>query len=109
VWLYTPTVEAVTKTGINRPIPVKSRLESPQLRKRRFVMIYALPRDFMYRFDLERPILDAFFFTASLGRPSLAEIAAVGLFGKSFVSKARSAFDHTPFLSFSLAFFFAIG
>jgi hypothetical protein len=31
------------------------------------------------------------------------------LFGKSFVSKARSAFDHTPFLSFFLALFFAIG
>jgi hypothetical protein len=68
---------------------------------------YALPRDFIYFFDLRSPILDAFFFTASVGRRSLAAIEAVGLFGKSFLSRLTSAFVQSPFAFFDfLAFFF---
>jgi len=59
----------------------------------------------MYFFDLRSPILEAFFFTASVGRPSFAAILAVGLVGKSFLSRPNSLFDHKPLMSF----FFAIG
>ncbi len=64
----------------------------------------------MYFFDLRSPILEAFFFTASVGRPSLAAIWAVGLFGKSFLSRLTSLFDHKPLMSFFFffVFFFAI-
>jgi hypothetical protein len=62
----------------------------------------------MYFFDLRSPIREAFFFTASVGRLSLAAILAVGLFGKSFLSKLNSLFDHKPLMSFFFVFFFAI-
>ena len=65
---------------------------------------YDRPRDLRYFFVFLSPILDAFFFTASSGRPNLAAILAVGLFGKSFLSNATSLFDHKPLTSF----FFAI-
>ena len=65
---------------------------------------YDLPRVFMYFFDLRSPILEAFFFTASVGRLSFAAILAVGLLGKSFLSRLNSLFDHKPLMSF----FFAI-
>jgi fructose-specific phosphotransferase system IIC component len=58
----------------------------------------------MYFFDLRSPILEAFFFTASVGRLSFAAILAVGLLGKSFLSRLNSLFDHKPLMSF----FFAI-
>ena len=65
----------------------------------------------MYFFDLRSPILEAFFFTASVGLPSLAAILAVGLLGKSFLSRLNSLFDHKPLMGFFFlfAFFFAIG
>jgi hypothetical protein len=69
------------------------------------LVAYALPSDFIYFLDLRSPILDAFFFTASVGRLSLAAIEAVGLFGKSFLSWLMSAFVQSPFTDF---FFFAI-
>ena len=63
----------------------------------------------MYFFDLRSPILDAFFFTASVGRLSLAAIFAVGLLENSFLSKLTSLFDHKPLTSFLFVFlFFAI-
>jgi len=65
---------------------------------------YDRPSDFMYFFVFLSPILDAFFFTVSSDRPNLAATLAVGLFGKSFLSKATSLFDHKPLTSF----FFAI-
>ncbi len=68
---------------------------------------HPLPRDFMYFFDLRSPILDAFFFTASVGRPSLLAILAVGLFEKSFLRRLISLFDQKPFKAFFVFFFFA--
>ena len=62
----------------------------------------------MYFFDLRSPILEAFFLTASVGRLSFEAILAVGLFGKSFLSRLNSLFDHKPLMSFFLLFFFAI-
>jgi len=64
---------------------------------------YARPRDFMYLFALRSPILEAFFFTASVGLPSFAAILAVGLLGKSFLRRLRSLLVHTPLM----ALFFA--
>jgi len=58
----------------------------------------------MYFFDLRSPILEAFFFTASVGRLSFEAILAVGLLGKSFLSRLNSPFDHKPLMGF----FFAI-
>ena len=58
----------------------------------------------MYFFDLPSPILEAFFFTASVGRLSFEAILAVGLLGKSFLSRLNSLFVHKPLMSF----FFAI-
>ena len=62
----------------------------------------------MYLFDLRSPILEAFFFTASVGLPSFAAIFAVGLLGKSFLRRLTSLFAHKPLRAFFLAFFFAI-
>ena len=64
--------------------------------------------DLMYFFDLRSPILDAFFFTASVGRPSSAAIWVVGLVEKSLLSNLVSLADHRPFTAFFLfaAFFF---
>ena len=64
----------------------------------------ARPSDFMYLFVFLSPILEAFFFTVSVERPKLAATLAVGLFGKSFLSKLTSLLDHKPLTSF----FFAI-
>jgi len=64
----------------------------------------ARPRDLRYFFDFLSPILEAFFFTVSVERPNLVATFAVGLFGKSFLSKLTSLFDHKPLTSF----FFAI-
>ena len=58
----------------------------------------------MYFLALRSPILEAFFFTASVGLPSFAAILAVGLLGKSFLSRLKSLFVHSPLM----AFFFAI-
>jgi len=66
-------------------------------------LTYARPRDFMCPFDLRSPILDAFFFTVSVDRPSLAAISAVAWFGNSLVRVLVSAFDHTPLTSFFFA------
>lgn len=68
-------------------------------------MIYALPMDLRYLFVLRSPILDAFFFTASVGRPSSLATSAVGVFEKSFLSSLISLGDHRPFTTF---FLFAI-
>lgn len=65
---------------------------------------YDRPRDLRYFFVFLSPILDAFFFTVSVDRPNLTATLAVGLFGKSFLSKLASLFDHKPLTSF----FFAI-
>jgi hypothetical protein len=65
---------------------------------------YVRPSDFRYFFDFLSPILDAFFFTVSSERPNLAAILAVGLFGKSFLSKVISLIDHKRLT----IFFFAI-
>ena len=62
----------------------------------------------MYFFDLRSPILEAFFFTASVGRRSFAAILAVGLLGKSFLSKLSSLFVHKPLMTFFFVFLFAI-
>ncbi len=70
------------------------------------LITYDLPRDFMYFFALRSPILEAFFFTASVGRPSFAAILAVALSGKSFLSRFNSLFDHKPLMSFFFVFFF---
>jgi len=56
----------------------------------------------MYFFVFLSPILEAFFFTVSIDRPNLAATLAVGLFGKSFLSKLTSLFDHKPLTSFFL-------
>jgi len=72
---------------------------------------YALPIDFRYLFDLRSPILDAFFFTASVLRLSFAAILDVGLLGKSFLRRLTSFVLHRPFgafLFFPAFFFFAI-
>lgn len=68
-------------------------------------LTYALPSDLRYFLDFLSPILDAFFFTVSVGRPSLAAILAVGLFGKSLLSRLTSVFDHKPLTAL---FLFAI-
>jgi hypothetical protein len=65
---------------------------------------YDRPSDFRYLFDFFSPILEAFFFTASVGRPNCAATLAVGLLWNSFFSKLTSLFDHKPLTSF----FFAI-
>jgi hypothetical protein len=65
---------------------------------------YFRPRDFIYFFDFLSPILDAFSFTVPSDRPNLEATAAVGLLGKSFLSKETSLFDHKPLTSL----FFAI-
>lgn len=67
-----------------------------------FLSGYDRPRDLRYFFVFLSPILDAFFFTVSSDRPNLAATLVVGLFGKSFLSKATSFFDHRPLTSFFL-------
>ena len=61
---------------------------------------YLRPSDFRYFFDFLSPILDAFFFTVSSDRPNRAVTLAVGLFGKSLLSKATSLFGHKPLATF---------
>ena len=67
---------------------------------------YALPRLLRYREFLRNPILEAFFFTASVLRPSCLAILAVGLFGKSFLSLLTSAVVQPLTTRFRLAVFF---
>lgn len=59
---------------------------------------YVLPRDFMYRGDFFNPMRDAFFFTASVGRPSSAATSAVGRLGNNRLSSFRSFLDQDPFI-----------
>jgi hypothetical protein len=66
-------------------------------------LAYVLPRDFMYLGDFLSPIRDAFFFTASVGRPNEAATSAVGRFGNNFFSSFRSPLVHDPFVMFLLA------
>lgn len=89
-------------------IPRKDKTLQQRLFCRTSLTAYPRPRDFMYFFDLRSPILEAFFFTASVGRPSFAAIFAVGLLGKSFFSRLNSLFVHSPLMSFFFVFFFAI-
>jgi len=65
-----------------------------------FLSGYDRLRDLRYFFVFLSPILDAFFFTVSSDRFNLVATLAVGLFGKSFLSKATSLFDHKPLTSF---------
>ena len=64
---------------------------------------YILPKDFMYLGDFRSPIRDAFFLTASVGRPNWAATSAVGRFGKSRFSSFKSSFVHDPFTMLLLA------
>jgi len=50
----------------------------------------------MYLPDLRKPILDAFFLTAVVGRPSSAATAAVGRWENSFLSRLISSLVHDP-------------
>ena len=59
---------------------------------------YVLPRDFIYLLDFFNPILEAFFLTASVGRPSSAATSAVGRSGNSFLSCFTSSLVHDPFV-----------
>ena len=52
----------------------------------------------MYLGDFLSPMRDAFFFTASVGRPSSAATSAVGRFGNNLLRSFRSSFDHDPFV-----------
>jgi hypothetical protein len=105
--LSRPGNEAKTPPSV---VGLIDRHDNPRLQRcqllRACCKTHALPRDLRYFFALRSPILEAFFFTASVGRPSLAAIWAVGLFGKSFLRRLMSLFDHTPLVS--LFFFFAI-
>ena len=62
----------------------------------------------MYFFDLTISILDAFFFTASVGLPSCAATSAVELLEKIFLSNLMSSFVQVPFVSFFFAIFFPL-
>jgi len=64
---------------------------------------YVLPRDFMYFRVFFRPIREAFFLTASVGRPSDAATSAVGRLGNSLRNDWTSFLDHVPLVSFLLA------
>jgi len=64
---------------------------------------YARPRDLRYFFDFLSPILYAFLCTVLAGRPNLAATWAEGLFGKSFLSRLMSLFDHRPLMVFLFA------
>jgi hypothetical protein len=95
----------VSKRNQERPsslvLRIQSRRETPAWRRNDIEAgAYDRPRDFRYFFVFLSPILDAFFFTVSSDRPSFAAILAVGLFGKSFLSRATSFFDHKPLISF---------
>jgi hypothetical protein len=82
-----------------------------QVDKEHLQIRYALPMDLRYFFDLRSPILDAFFLTASVLRPSCLAILDVGLVGKSFFSRLTSLAGHIPFgafLFFADFFLFAI-
>jgi len=70
----------------------------------RFLSSYDRPRALRCFFVFLRPILDALLVTVPSDRPNLSATFAVELFGKSFLSKAISLFDHKPLISF----FFAI-
>lgn len=52
----------------------------------------------MYRPDFRKPIRDAFFLTASVGRPSSAATSAVGRLENSFLSRRTSSLVHDPFI-----------
>lgn len=64
---------------------------------------YVLPRDFMYLPDFRSPMREAFFLTASVGRPSRDATSAVARLGKRCRSCLMSSFDQTPLTSFFLA------
>ena len=53
----------------------------------------------MYFLDFLNPILEAFFLTASVGRPSFLATSAVGRLGNSFLSSRTSCLVHEPFVS----------
>ena len=57
---------------------------------------YARPRDLRYFLDFFSPILYAFLSTVLAGRPNLAATWAVGLFGKSFLSRLMSLLLNRP-------------
>jgi hypothetical protein len=59
---------------------------------------YVRPRDLIYLLDFFNPILDAFFLTASVGRPSEAATSAVGRSGNSRLSCFTSSLVHEPFV-----------
>lgn len=59
---------------------------------------YVRPRDRIYLLDFFNPILDAFFLTASVGRPSDAATSDVGRSGNSFLSCFTSSLVHEPFV-----------
>ena len=59
---------------------------------------YVRPRDLIYLLDFFNPILDAFFLTASVGRPSEAATSAVGRSGNSLLSCFTSSLVHEPFV-----------
>ena len=59
-------------------------------------LCYVRPSDFMYLPDFRKPILDAFFLTASVGRPSSAATAAVGRLENNLLSCLRSSLVHDP-------------
>ena len=61
-------------------------------------LIYIRPRDFMYLRDFLSPILEAFFLTASVGRPSSAATSAVGRSENSLRSCFTSSLVHDPFV-----------
>ena len=60
---------------------------------------YVRPNDFMYLLDFLSPIRDAFFLTASVGRPNEAATSAVGRSGNSFLSCFTSSRVHDPLVS----------
>jgi len=68
-----------------------------------FLSSYDRPRDLRYFLVFFSPILEAFFFTVSVDRPNRAATLAVGLPGKSFLSKPTSLFDHRPLTIFFFA------
>lgn len=58
------------------------------------------PKPFMYTLDFRNPIRDAFFLTASVGRPSWDATSAVGRFGNSLRSSFTSSLVHDPLILF---------
>lgn len=67
---------------------------------------YALPMDLRYLFDFLRPILEAFFLTASVFRPSFFATFEVALLGNSLLSRLMSLVLHCPLGPFLFGAFF---